>query len=74
LLLPSNGFLTFSSVDLQREMELDFYLVYFFHTQNQFKGSSVELPRRKEFSNIMFVKIIRLTSPVRFINISEGVT
>lgn len=50
------------------------YLVYFFHTQNQFKGSSVELPRRKEFSDIIFVKIMRLTSRVRFISTSEAVT
>jgi len=66
--------LTFSSLDLQREMELDFYLVYFFHTQYQFKGSSVELPKRKEFSDIIFVKIMRLTNRVRFISTSEGVT
>jgi len=55
-------------------MELDFYLVYFFHTQNQFKGSGVKLPRRKEFSDIVFVKIMRLTSRVRFISTSECVT
>lgn len=42
-----------------------------FHTQNQFKGSSFELPRRKEFSDIIFVKIMRLTSRVRFISTSE---
>ena len=74
MLLPSNGFLTFSSLDLQREMELGFYLVYFFfRTQNQFKGSSVELPRRKEFSDIIFVELMRLTSLVRFTSTGENV-
>lgn len=36
--------------------------------------SSVELPKRKAFSDIIFVKVMRLTSRVRFISTSEDVT